>query len=309
MGDPGNGPIGIAGAGRLGPALGRLLREAGEPVVAIASRDPGHARRGAAFVGGDVAAAAYSALPGMASRILIAVSDEAIPAVAGMLAAAGMRGVALHTCGALGPAVLAPLPQRGVSCGVLHPLQTIPNAEKGMTALRGIAWGITAEGPAAEWAARIARLLGGAVLQIPAPARPLYHAAAVMACNYLVSLIDAATTVMEAAGVQQGAALAALAPIVETTRRNVFDMGPARALTGPVLRGDAATVQRHLEALAGLPNTVRELYRAAGLHTLAIARRRGLDEDRMQRVEQQLCDAGASRQPPPAMRNNGGIDG
>lgn len=308
MRNPSNESIGIAGAGKLGLALGRLLREAGEPVVAVASRNAEHARQGAVFVGGDVEAVEYLRLPLVARRILIAVADDAISEVAGILAAAGMRdGIALHTCGALGPEALDPVEQQGVSCGVLHPLQTIPSAERGVAALHGVAYGITAEGPAAQWAEQIAGLLDGQVLRIRSGARPAYHAAAVMACNYLAALMDAAATLMEAAGVERGAALQALGPIVETTRRNVFEMGPVRALTGPILRGDVDTISRHLEALDLLPETVRDLYRAAGLHTVAIARRRGLDEDQAQRLRERLRDiAGNSRHETQQLRENEG---
>ncbi len=90
MGRSEEGPIGIAGAGRLGQALGRLLRERGEPVVAIASRDLAHARAGAAFIVG-VEAVSYTELPARASRILICVADDAITPVAHILADAGMR--------------------------------------------------------------------------------------------------------------------------------------------------------------------------------------------------------------------------
>jgi predicted short-subunit dehydrogenase-like oxidoreductase (DUF2520 family) len=232
-------------------------------------------------------------VPALAGRALIAVSDGAIAEVAGELADAGFRdGAALHVCGALGPEVLRPLAGMGVSCGVLHPIQTIPSAERGVTALRGICWGVTADREAAEWAGRIAGLLDGRVLRIAPEKRAAYHAAGVTACNYFVALEDAALAIMDAAGVGREEALDALAPMVESTLRNTFEMGPTEALTGPVLRGDAETVRRHLEAIDELPDTVRGLYRAAALHTVEIARRRGLDEESAGRLEKLLRDNG-----------------
>lgn len=283
--------IGIAGAGRLGQALGRLLREAGEPVAAIASRAPERAAAGAAFAGKGVQAVPYAGLPALAGRVLIAVSDEAIAEVADVLASAGMEtGVVLHTCGARGVEILQPLAARGVSCGVLHPLQTIPSPERGTTALRGIAFGITAEGKAEMWARHIVKCLGGEAIRISPDARPLYHAAAVMASNYVVGLADAAVRLMELAGVESGTALRALAPLMEASCRNAVDLGPVEALTGPIARGDCQTVGSHLRGLRDAPETVRGLFRAAGLHTLDVARRRGLEESTARQLEDLLRD-------------------
>ena len=283
------GPIGIAGAGRMAQALGRLLRERGEPVVAVASRNLEHARAAAAFIG-VAEAVDYASLTRRANRVLIAVADDAVPLVAAALAEAGMKeGAALHTCGARGPEALAGLEANGVSCATLHPLQTVATPEQGMAALPGCAFGITGEGPAAAWAESIAALLGGRALRIAADRRPLYHAAAVMASNYVVALIDAAAMLMSAAGIGENEALAALAPLVRASAANAIGLGPVRALTGPLERGDAATVAAHCSALAaGIPPSVRGLYRAAGLHALEIARRRGLSEADARKLEEIL---------------------
>jgi predicted short-subunit dehydrogenase-like oxidoreductase (DUF2520 family) len=285
--------IAIAGAGRVAQALGRLLRERGEPVVAVASRNPEHARAAAAFIGG-VEAMPYTALPRSASRVIVAVSDDAIRAVAAALAAAGMRtGEALHISGALGPEALAPLAAHGVSCATLHPLQTVATPEQGVEALPGSYFGVAGEGEAAAWAERTAALLGGHVLRIPAGSEPLYHAAAVMASNYVVALVDAAAAILkEAAGVAPEDALAALAPLVKASADNALQLGPERALTGPIERGDRATIEGHVEALGAVPPRLREFYRAAGLHALDVARRRGLDEARARGIEDLLRRAG-----------------
>lgn len=282
-------PIGIAGAGRVAQALGRLLRERGQPVVAVASRNHGHAGAAAAFIGAGVEPVSYSRLPRQATRVLIAVPDDAVRQVAGILAQAGMSGgAALHTSGTHGPEALAALAANGVSCATLHPLQTVATPEQGATALQGIAFAITGEGAAAAWALDIAALLDGLALRIPASRRPLYHAAAVMASNYIVGLIDAAQALMAAAGVEEDRALQALAPLVRASASNALSLGPRRALTGPIERGDAETVALHWKALEGTPASVRELYRAAALHVLELARRRGLPEANARKLEELL---------------------
>jgi len=276
--------IAVAGAGRLAQALGRLLRERGEPVTAVASRQPAHAQAAALFIGG-VEPVPYAELPARAGRVLIVVSDEAITPVAALLAAAGMKqGCALHTCGACGPEALQPLAAAGVSCATLHPLMTVSSPARGLSALPGSAFAISGDQPAAAWAERIAALLDGLPLRIPSPLRPLYHAAAVMASNYLIALLDAAVTIMAEIGIERRQALRAIRPLAQATIDNVLDLGPLEALTGPVHRGDAATISSHLAALSRLSPSLPALYRAAGLHTLELARRRGLPEDKAARI-------------------------
>ncbi len=142
-----------------------------------------------------------------------------------------------------------------------------------MAALRGAAFAVSGDGPGVEWAEQIVKLLEGQVLRIRPDARPLYHAAAVMASNY-AGLIDAAQSLLATAAGEDGdSALRALAPLVRTAVENIFERGPVAALTGPIERGDAGTVRLHLEALASAPRHIQDLHRAAGLHTLDVARR------------------------------------
>jgi predicted short-subunit dehydrogenase-like oxidoreductase (DUF2520 family) len=272
--------IGIAGAGRVGQALGRLLAERGEPVVAIASRRVERAEAAAAFIGGGAKPLTYAQLAGRVDRVLIAVPDDAVTAVAATLAESGMRaGLALHTCGARGPEALAPLAAQGVSCGAIHPLQTIATPERGLAALPGAAFAIDGDGEALRWAERIVAALDGQVLRIPADHRPLYHAAAVMASNYVVGLIDAAVILMGEAGIQEDAALRALEPLARESVANASRLGTRKALTGPIERGDRETVAAHLKALAAAPQSVRNLYCYAGLHLLGLARRKDVKRD------------------------------
>jgi predicted short-subunit dehydrogenase-like oxidoreductase (DUF2520 family) len=281
-------PIAIVGAGRVAAALGRVLRERGVPVRAIASRDMRHARAAAEFIGG-AEAVALTDIPHYAAHVLIAVSDAAIPEVAERLAKAGfVEGVALHTAGSRGPEALAPLSASGVSTGVLHPLQTFPNPEQGVAALPGTYFAVTGDAAAVAWAGEIVKLIPGHVLAIQPDRWALYHSAAVMASNYQMTLLDAALEILEQAGVARGEGLAALAPIARATLENVLRLGPQEALTGPISRGDTETVRRNLEGLSAVSQETRELYRAAGRRTLAIAKRRGLAPALLQELEKSL---------------------
>lgn len=280
-------PIGIAGAGRVAQAVGRALRERGEPVAFVASRNREHAQAAAEFIGAGVTAVELTALAAHAHRILLAVSDNALRTVAEALSAAATPGgIALHTSGARDVDELDALRAAGFSCGTIHPLQTLSSTIQGTQALRGAWFAISGDGPAVEWARRIACLLEGECLEIAPGRRPLYHAAAVMASNYMVALVDAAQELMSAATRSEpGAALQALAPIASAALDNALRAGPAAALTGPIERGDAETIAMHLSALSEAPEQIRNLYIAAGLQTLALARRKGLSPGAATEIE------------------------
>jgi predicted short-subunit dehydrogenase-like oxidoreductase (DUF2520 family) len=279
-------PVGIAGAGRVAQALGRLLHTRGEPVALVASRSIDHARTAAAFIGTDVAAVSYSDLARRARRILIAVPDSALESVAMTLTLES--GIVLHTCGSRGPEALEALSQRGVFRGAIHPLQTVSDPESGATALDGAAFAISGDAPAVAWAERIAQAANGRILRIASEYRPLYHAAAVMASNYITALLSAAQSLLIASEVDPQEALLALGPLAKTSLDNALRQGPVAALTGPIERGDVSTIAAHLSALRSIPRPIASLYRAAGLQTLELARTKGLCAERAAATERLL---------------------
>lgn len=286
-------PIGILGTGRVAKALGRLLREAGMEVTCVYGRDPARAQAAAEFIGG-AEPASLEELVRKTSRYLIAVSDAAISEVAARVAAYKPDpGVALHTSGGWDVEPLRPLHEAGVSCGTLHPFQTVSTAEQGVQALRGCAYAISGEPAALAWAEAIVRSLDGRRLLVPPVARPLYHAAGVMASNYIVALLDAAQAVLaQAASVSTEEALRALAPLLRNTVANVLEYGPETALTGPIERGDVETVRAHLEALRHGAPSLTDLYCAAGLHALKIVRRKRHSAPNLARMEEVLRRTG-----------------
>ena len=282
--------VAIAGAGPVAQALGRAMQECGIGIGCIASRNLDHAKAAAVLIGGGVLAVRYGDIPSMASHVILAVSDRAIVPVAEELASGnGRLRVALHTCGSYGPELLAPLNAVGVSCGGIHPLQTVRDASHGAAALRTSAFAVSGDVDALRWAEELATELSGRVLHIRPDARHLYHAAAVMASNYIAALLDAAGQLMLLAGVPKEDALRALAPLVRTSIDNAVDCGAVEALTGPVMRGDAATVAEHTRAIERAEQSIADLYKFAGLHALGMARKRGLGQEEVDRVHQALC--------------------
>lgn len=272
-------PIAIIGTGRVGTAFALALHKRGARLVAVASRSPVQAEALANRVGG-IRAVSVADLAGSARRILVAVSDTAIPQVAAQLTKAGFRGGAvLHTSGCVGPDALAELARCGVATGTLHPLQTFPTPEIGAGQLRASTFAIGGCGEALEWAREIVALLEGRALTVAAEHWALYHAAAVIASNYHATLLDSALECLEAAGISRSEGLEALAPLLEGTLRSILRLGPQEALTGPISRGDVASVRRNREGLKIVSQATRDLYDVLAVRTIEIMKRRGMPQE------------------------------
>ena len=187
-----------------------------------------------------------SSLPN-ADVLFLGVGDAAIAAVAKKLTPhAGDVALAVHLSGSTSIAVLHPLAEAGVSIGGFHPLQSLPNPEIGAERLPGSWVGITADTPrTAAVLFGLAESIGTIPFELPDEVRPLYHAGASVAANYVVANLALAKRLFERAGVPWQAAR----PLVEAVASNLFEIGPEAALTGPIARGDSQTVREQLVAI------------------------------------------------------------
>jgi predicted short-subunit dehydrogenase-like oxidoreductase (DUF2520 family) len=268
-----NATVAIVGTGRMAKALGALLVRNGTLVTAVAGRSRDSTVKAARFMSAKNAVS-IAEIPDYSRHILIAVSDDAISGVASELAAAGLRGArVLHTSGAAGPEALAVLRKTGNSVGVFHPMQSVPSGERGVESLPGSTFAFAGDKEASDWASRLVGRFHGKALAVEPRHWVHYHAAAVMACNYQVTLVDSALELMEIAGIQREEALDALSGIIRNTVENILTSGTERALTGPIRRGDTGTINAHLEALNAASPETRRLYLAAAQRTMPIAQR------------------------------------
>jgi predicted short-subunit dehydrogenase-like oxidoreductase (DUF2520 family) len=274
--------VAILGAGKVGCAVGGALHRAGLPVVAVTTKHAQTALRAAertgAQAGTDNAAAAARA-----DIVLLTTNDDAIARVCSDVAAAGAFGpsqLVVHMSGALPLSVLDPAASAGARIGCAHPLQSFATHEQAARDIPGSVFGITSGPNAAEELEALGSVLGGHLVTVPSDKKTLYHVAAVVASNYLVAVEDLAQQLLLEVGLDEPSAAVALGPLAHVTLGNVAELGTTDALTGPIVRGDIDTIRRHLEALEALPEDWRNLYKALGRHTLAIAERRGaLDEE------------------------------
>ena len=263
--------IAFIGAGRAGSALAVGLHGAGVEITAVHSRTPEHAQELAARTGATVASTAVAAA--MAAEIIfITVPDAEITRVAATLAATGMAlpgRILVHCSATSGPEVLAAARLTTAAVAAVHPLQALAGAGSAPL-LHGTFFAIDAPEQIRPRLEALVTALGGVPFALPAGARGLYHAAAVLTGNAPLALLARATSLLEDAGVPAATAHDALLALLSGAVSNVQRSGAQAALTGPVVRGDAVTVQRHLDVLATDPGT-RELYRRLAIETLALA--------------------------------------
>ncbi|MET0398023.1 MAG: DUF2520 domain-containing protein [Longimicrobiaceae bacterium] len=290
----------IVGPGRTGLALGLLLHRAGAaaPLVYTGRGDAAPAHP---LFAADPPAAAYlpwrAAPPAALGGLLLAVPDAAVPDVAARLAGLPLppHVPVLHLSGSLEMDALAPLARAGHSVGGLHPLCAVADPVEGADRLRGATFGVEGEGAARALAERIVRAAEGTALELAPRSRTAYHAAAVFASNYVVALLAVAERLMASAGIPPERARPALAGLAAGAVDDVRDHGPAAALTGPVTRGDAETVARHLARLSG---DERRLYSLLAAEALRLARARGLDAEAAARLAALIGGEPGDRPPP-----------
>ncbi len=287
--------VGIIGPGRAGVGVALALALAGHEVLLYGRRKKAVPEPLTLTVGpADSPPPAWIARAGV---VILAVRDDAIRFLAESLARTGAvrpDQVVLHLSGAQGQEALAPLLPSRAALGSLHPLQTIAAAERAPERLKG-AWAAVEGMPRAVQAAEgLARALGLRPFHIPSEAKPIYHAGAVFASNYFVVVEAVAQRLLCLAGLSDAEAWQALRPLVAGTFDNLTGQGPLAALTGPVARGDTATLRRHIERLS---RDDALLYRALGRAALELARERGMDETTALAVADALAT-----DPPPVLR-------
>jgi predicted short-subunit dehydrogenase-like oxidoreductase (DUF2520 family) len=283
--------VGVIGPGRAGVGLALALARAGYSVFLHGRHKKSVPAPLTLTVGDGESAPPWIVKAGV---VILAVRDDAVRPLAEALAASrtiGEAHVVLHLSGVQGQEALGPLVTSRAALGSLHPLQTIAEPDQAPARLKG-AWAAVEGMPRAiETGERLAQDLGMRAFRIPTKAKPVYHAGAVFASNYLVVVEAVAQRLLRHAGLSDADAWAALRPLVEGTFENLSRQEPRAALTGPVARGDTDTIGRHLASLA---SDDAKLYSALGRVALELAQKQGMDEA----TAQQVADALATDLPP-----------
>jgi predicted short-subunit dehydrogenase-like oxidoreductase (DUF2520 family) len=267
--------VAVIGAGRVGTAVAVLLDRAGHRIVGVSGRKGTRDRADAHLRGVPVLEPAAAAAA--AEIVVIGTPDDAIePTVAALAAASAFAPGAwvMHLSGSLGLEALRAAPDADARRLALHPLQTFPDVGAALEGLPGSWIAVTADDEeGTRLGERLAGDLRGVAFVLADELRPLYHAGAVFASNALVTVSAIAESLFTAAGVPDPRA--AMAPLQRASLAHVEALGPARALTGPAVRGDAGTIRRNLEALGRQAPDLVPVYVALARSALQLAARSG----------------------------------
>lgn len=240
----------IVGAGKVGRGLALAFRSAQLDVVGVHGRTPHE---------GTTTSGAFPLALAEANVVIVAVSDPSLDEVLTRLTQA--RGahqlahgsVVLYTSGGTTPPALDALRGAGVPVGTFHPLAPFPTPERGAAALRDGWVGIDGDATACATARRLAAAVGARTVNIPAGAKPAYHAAAAFASNFPIVLAALATRVLAKRGVEEHTAQQVVAQLMSAAVKNLEGGSPMQVLTGPAARGDDVVIAAHHEALGGEP--------------------------------------------------------
>lgn len=276
----------LIGPGRVGQAVARRLREAGYELEAVVGRSLERAGEAARFIGAAGRESTELADAGDSGLVLLAVPDDALADTAGRLIGGEIirpGTVLVHFSGIHRADVLL----SGASAArfdalSIHPLQSFADPRRGYAALAGTPCAIECAPHLAALAERIVADLGGNPFRLASRHKALYHAAACITSNYLVTLVAAAEKVLAGCDFSADESRRLLGPLLQTTARNIAEVGPSDALTGPIARGDLQTVREHLHALVEHAPAQVDLYRFLGRLTIEEGVKKGT-----------LCDSAA----------------
>ena len=266
--------LGFIGAGTVGTALAIRLSERGYPVVAVSSRSQASADKLAQAISDCRAVESSQAVADSAELVFITTPDDAIATVVSTVKWHPGQSV-VHCSGADSVNSLEPARKQGASVGAIHPLQTFASVEQAINNISGSTFALEAQEPLLSTLKDIATTLDGTWIELTASDKVLYHAAAVIACNYLVTLVKLATDLWQTFNVPPERATQALLPLLRGTIANIERVGIPQCLTGPIARGDTGTITKHINALEKAAPALLPTYLDLGRQTIPIALAKG----------------------------------
>ena len=283
--------LNLCGAGRVGQTLARLWLEAGcVSIGGVLTRSLESAQVACDWIGAGTPCKSAAEMPA-AEMVLIATSDTAIGASCSQLVAAGVvpvGSVVFHVSGALAAAELASAEAVGAWTASAHPARAFPHPDVVYSQFSGTACALEGDARALQQLTPLFAAIGGVPFRLASEQKVRYHAACVVASNYLVTVAHFARELALGAGLSVEQAQAVLQPLASGALANTFALGGETALTGPLVRGDVATLQRHLSELEGL---ARADYLQLGQQTFALAHSRLTAQQRAELT--QLLQQGA----------------
>lgn len=287
--------INLIGPGRLGKALiASLLQTGKHKLLAVYHPDISHAEEAINLFGQGTPINDLNLLP-KADITCITCPDDKIPALVKKLTEVTVirpGSIIMHASGILNSTILEPLKQQGASIASVHPLKAFRKTNTpNTTAFQNILCAIEGDDAAITILTPLWESMGAQIFSLNSEKKSTYHAAAVMASNYLVTLASEASNLFKKSGVSQKNAHDICLQLMQTSLDNLKHTdSPEQALTGPLSRGDIHTIQQHLDAISS--EQTKTLYCAAGLATLPLT---DLKRVKQKALEKVLCNRDSRR--------------
>jgi predicted short-subunit dehydrogenase-like oxidoreductase (DUF2520 family) len=266
--------IGFIGAGTVGTALAVLLSQKGYEFIGASRRSPKSIGKSARIVSNLHLLDSNQEVADKADLTFITTSDDAIATVVSQVKWTSGRSV-VHCSGADSTDILESARKSGARVGAFHPLQTFASVKQAIENIPGSTFAIEAEEPLLTTLKDMAETLGGRWIRLQAGDKVAYHAAAVFASNYLVTLVKMSTDLWQTFAIPADQATKALLPLLHGTLNNIENVGIPQCLTGPIARGDAGTINKHLKILRAKVPSLLSPYQELGLQTVPIALAKG----------------------------------
>lgn len=271
----------VIGAGRVGKTLARCMQQqALATIIDVLCSSDASALAAVGFIGAGTPRCQFSDLAD-ATIFMLTVPDDQLSQCCEHLAASvklGPKSVVFHCSGALPASILQAAALAGAHVASVHPVRSFADPRHVAEHFAGTRCGIEGDPAALAVLAPLFTMMGAILVPLQSHAKSLYHAAAVFASNYVVSVLSVAQEAAVAAGVSPEMALQLLVPLASESIQNVLRLGPVAALTGPIARGDHDTVALQQQAVTAWNPQVGVLYEALADATRTLAARRDLDK-------------------------------
>lgn len=280
----------IIGPGRIGGALAIALSRSGYEIADIVFRSKQPKTQLINAIGEPRLVLFSEDLRLSSDVVIIATADQDIVKTANdLVEKLEGKPVVLHTSGSLSSDVLGHLREIGCPAGSMHPLISVNDPIAGSESLQDAFFCIEGDAKATETANEIVRILGGKPFTIETELKPLYHAAAVMACGHLTALIDIATDMLSDAGIPTSKTKEMLLPLIKSTVSNIASGELKNALTGSFARGDLEAIDRHINALKlSASSSELSVYLLLGMRSLELAESAGLDPEKVEIIRKRI---------------------
>jgi predicted short-subunit dehydrogenase-like oxidoreductase (DUF2520 family) len=257
--------LGIIGCGKVGRVLARrLVDSAIVEVSGVVNQTLTSAQDAAKFMGHGTPLSSINEMP-QSDVIMIASSDDRLAECAQAVADARIvtsDTIVFHCSGAYSSEVLSPIAALGASTGTVHPMKSFAEPQSAYETFAGTYLGIEGDSRCLNFMEESLTKCGGEIFKLAPETKLLYHAGAVFVCNYMTALIETGLRCFEQAGLDRELALRIIAPFIDKTLNNNMKLGPAKALTGPIARGDHELVKQQYQAVKQYSPLAGEIYAA-----------------------------------------------